>query len=391
MRAPRLLLVTTVPGTLRHFLLPYAEHMRERGWEVDALTGEEEGGVPEEVTKAFDQVQTMPWRRDVKAVTNWTTAPRRVRQLLVRERYDVLHTHTPVASLVSRLAVASLPKRSRPAVCYTAHGFHFHPLGRPSANRLFRGAERVAGHWTDRLLVLNEHDLAVARDRRFVPDGHAVLMPGVGIDLDHYRPTAELLREAEQVRADLGVAPGRALFTVLAELRAGKGHLSVVRALAADPGLDAVLACAGRGPQRDAVLQEAARLGVEDRVRLLGSVADVRPLVLASTATVLMSRREGLSRAVLESLALGVPVLGSRIRGIADVVDRPDAGVLVEPDDVEGLTAAMRAAVSYPGPEQLRVRLEPLLRRYELGSVLDRHAALYEELAARRTPVAPGG
>jgi glycosyltransferase involved in cell wall biosynthesis len=328
-------------------------------------------------------VWTVPWRRDVEDVRNWTSALRRVRRLLREQEYDVVHTHTPVASLVTRVAVGTLPKGRRPAVCYTAHGFHFHPGGRPLTNAVFAGAERFAGRWTDRLVVLTDHDLEAARSHRLVPEGHAVLVPGVGIDLDHYRPTPALLAAAQELRADLGIAPGRPLYTVVAELQRGKDHVTVVRALAAAPDLDAVLACAGRGPQHDAILEEAARLGVADRVLMLGSVPDVRPLVLASTATVLASRREGLSRAVMESLALGVPVLGSRIRGIADLLAVPDAGVLVEPGDAAGFAAAMRAAQGFPGPVELRARLEGHLRQYGIEAVLDRHVELYEELAGR--------
>ena len=122
-------------------------------------------------------------------------------------------------------------------------------------------------------------------------------------------------------------------------------------------------------------------------VHLLGSLSDVRPLMLASAATVLPSRREGLSRSVLESLTLGIPVLGARVRGIADLV--PDgAGTLVEPDDVQGLAAAMRRAWLFPRPAVLRQQLDGHLQQYSLDRLLLLHEELYEEaLRARGRPV----
>ena len=391
MSAPRLLVVTTVPGTLIHFLLPYAEHMRGRGWQVDALTGEVDDGSPPELLAAYDRIFRTRWQRDLTHPRTWTAAPRDVRQLLLRERYDVVHTHTPIASFVVRLVVASVPRASRPAVVYTAHGFHFHPGQRPALNVAFRGAERLAGRWTDRLLVINETDHEAARRHRVVPDGRLVLMPGIGLDLDHYRPTDDLLADADKLRAELGLAPGQPLLSVVAALNPGKGHLDVLRAFAtvADE-LDAVLACAGRGPLREAIEQEAARLGVTERLVMTGSLKDVRPLVLASRATVLASRREGLSRSVLESLALGVPVIGTRIRGIADTVGWPGAGLLVEPGDVAGLAAAMREVQGFPEPRELRAHLDPHLREYGVEPLLARHAELYEGLLARRTVPAAG-
>jgi glycosyltransferase involved in cell wall biosynthesis len=384
--APRLLIVTTVPATLKHFLLPYAREMRSRGWQVDALTGEADGGTPPEVLDAFDEVVTTRWQRDLKHPRTWAGAPRHVRALLLRERYDVVHTHTPIASFVLRLVVASLPRSRRPAVCYTAHGFHFHPLQRPVLNVAFRGAERVAGRWTDRLLVINEVDREAATRHRIVPVERVVHVPGIGIDLDHYRPTAELLAAAESLRGELGLAPPQPLFSVVAALAPGKGHVDVVRAFGAvAKELDAVLAFAGSGPVREAIEREADLLGVADRLVMLGSLQDVRPLVLASRATVLASWREGLSRSVLESLALGVPVIGSRIRGIADTAGWPGAGVLVTPGDVAALSEAMREVQGFPGPQELRSHLEPRLSEYGVQPLLARHAELYEQLAARRT------
>lgn len=389
MSASRLLVVTTVPGTLTHFLLPYAEHMRARGWQVDALTGEVEDGAPAELLAAFGSIHRVRWGRDLANPRTWTAAPRELRRLLLRERYDVVHTHTPIASFVVRLVVASLSKRDRPAVVYTAHGFHFHPLQRPALHLAFRRAERLAGRWTDRLVVINDTDHASALRYRTVPEDRLVLMAGIGLDLDHYRPTDDLLAAGAKLRAELGLVPDQLLFSVVAALQPGKGHLDAIRAFAtvADE-LDAVLACAGRGPLREAIEQEAARLGVSERVRMLGSVKDVRPLVLASRATILASRREGLSRSVLESLALGVPVIGTRIRGIADTAGWPGAGILVEQGDLPGLADAMRAVRGLPGPYELRAHLEPRLAVYGVQPLLARHAELYEELAARRTAVA---
>jgi glycosyltransferase involved in cell wall biosynthesis len=386
MSRPRLLVATTVPGTLTHFLLPYAEHMRAQGWQVDALTGEVDDGSPPELLAAFDRVFRARWGRDLTSPRTWTGAPRDVRRLLLRERYDVVHTHTPIASFLLRLVVASMPRDRRPAVVYTAHGFHFHPLQRPALNAAFRGAERVAGRWTDRLLVINQVDREAALRHRIVREERVLHVPGIGIDLDHYRPTDALLTRATELRAELGLSPAQPLFSVVAALAAGKGHVDVVRAFAAvADDLDAVLAFAGRGPVKEAIEQEAARLGVADRLVMTGSLQDVRPLVLASRATVLASWREGLSRSVLESLALGVPVIGSRIRGIADTAGWPGAGVLVEPGDVAGFAAAMREVLDFPGPRELRAQLEPHLGEYGVEPLLARHAELYEELAARRT------
>ena len=112
-------------------------------------------------------------------------------------------------------------------------------------------------------------------------------------------------------------------------------------------------------------------------------MGDVRPLIAASVATLLPSFREGLSRAVLESLAMGVPVLGSRVRGIAELVE-PGGGVLVDPNDAGALAAAIEKtaddpAACFDGPA-VRARLEP----YGIEHLLSAHDDLYNELLAQR-------
>jgi len=374
---PRLLIATTVPSTSRGFLLPYADHFRQRGWTVDALTGP--GDALVDLSGHFDDVHVVPWSRRPADRRNVSAALPTVRRLLARGRYDLLHTHTPVASTISRAAVVGL--RRKPAVVYTAHGFHFHAGGSRVANLGYAAVERVMGRWTDRLVVINDEDYAAAR-RMLDPD-RVVLMAGIGLDLERYRPDSASADDIARIRSELGLAPADVLMTVVAELNPGKNHDTVLRALARNGDPDIHLALAGAGPERQRLEELAAGLGVSDRVHWLGVVADVRPLVLASASTILLSRREGLSRAVMESLAMGVPVIGSRIRGIADLVGR-HGGLLVAPDDVDGAAAALDAVQDLPRAWQLRTALAERLASLSLVRLLHQHDDMYADLLVRR-------
>jgi glycosyltransferase involved in cell wall biosynthesis len=374
---PRLLIATTVPSTSRGFLLPYADHFRQRGWTVDALTGP--GDALVDLSGHFDDVHVVPWSRRPADRRNVSAALPTVRRLLARGRYDLLHTHTPVASTISRAAVVGL--RRKPAVVYTAHGFHFHAGGSRVANLGYAAVERVMGRWTDRLVVINDEDYAAAR-RMLDPD-RVVLMAGIGLDLERYRPDSASADDIARIRSELGLAPADVLMSVVAELNPGKNHDTVLRALARNGDPDIHLALAGAGPERQRLEELAAGLGVSDRVHWLGVVADVRPLVLASASTILLSRREGLSRAVMESLAMGVPVIGSRIRGIADLVGR-HGGLLVAPDDVDGAAAALDAVQDLPRAWQLRTALAERLASLSLVRLLHQHDDLYADLLVRR-------
>ena len=155
------------------------------------------------------------------------------------------------------------------------------------------------------------------------------------------------------------------------ELHPKKGFDVLIRAVAGIPGLH--LKIAGRGAQRGELTELVAELGVSDRVALLGFVARDALVDLLRSAAVqaVPSRREPFGLVILEGMACGTPVVASRTDGIPEVV--ADAAVLVPPDDVAALEAALREiledddrrrALAAAGRE--RARLHTVVRTTEL-------------------------
>jgi glycosyltransferase involved in cell wall biosynthesis len=376
--APRLLIVASVPDTLVAFLLPYAAHYRAKGWRVDAAAR----GAPEValVTEAFDAVHHVPWTRSPTDPGNLTTAVRALQDLVVREGYDLVHVHDPIAAFVTRFALRSLRRRTGVRVAYTAHGFHFFAGNAPHRNALFYALEVLASRWTDAQVVINREDEAAARRWPFASRHRLTYMPGIGVDTSRYDPSAVSDEDVARVRHDLGLAPGQPLVTMLAEFNPGKRHRDLVAALArADrPGL--VLALAGVGPLEGAVRDQAEALGLGDRVKLLGYRRDVPALLRASVALALPSEREGLPRSIMEGSCLERPVIATRVRGVTELVT-PATGVLVDVGDVDALAGALRWVVDEPEDAAARGRAgRAAMRAFDLGPVLAMHDALYERL-----------
>lgn len=376
--APALLYLATVPQPIRNFYLPYAAHFRARGWRVAAAA---HGAIHEPaLAAAFDDVRDVPLFRSVLDWRNYVQGPPAIRRLLDRG-YDVVHVHTPIAAFMTRLAARSLPRARRPGVVYTAHGFHFHRGGSPIANLLFRTAERFAGRWTDRLVVINEEDELAARTARLVPGQRLVRMPGVGIDPLHYDRAALPPGTTEAARDALGAGPGVPLFVMVGELHPNKRHRDVIDALPRMRNGDAMLAIIGEGRARASIEALVKRRGLSGRVRLLGFVDDPRPHIAAATALVLASRREGLPRAVMEAMALEVPVIVSRSRGSIELV-QGGYGQVVPVGSVAGLAAAMDATVGNPegARDVARRARQHVVECYSLTGIIARHEAMYAEV-----------
>lgn len=140
-----------------------------------------------------------------------------------------------------------------------------------------------------------------------------------GVDLARFAP-----RDQAAEKAALGVAG--ALVVSIGALIPRKGHDIVIDAVAALPGIH--LHIAGEGPERPRLAAQIARLGLGDRVKLLGSVAhaELPPLLAAADVMALASSSEGLANAWVEALASGTPIVIPDAGGATEVVTCPTAG-----------------------------------------------------------------
>lgn len=372
-----LLIITTIPSTLCAFLLPFAYHFRAQGWQVDALAQEVSSNA--ECLEAFDHVWDVEWSRNPLDPLNLLVAPRKIRKVMAHQEYDIVHVHTPVAAFVTRYALSGFQEQSRPRVIYTAHGFHFYRGGALSKNATFLTLEKLAGRWTDYLVVINPEDEEAAKRYRIVPAERVRYMPGIGVDIEHYSPHAVPEAEVARVRQELGLGSGTSLLSSVAEFIPRKRPWDTLRAFARLAWPQVHLAFAGTGPLLGEMERLAAELGVQNRVHFLGRCQDIPTLMRSSVATLLPSAQEGLPRSVMESLCLEIPVIATEIRGTRDLL-QGGCGLLVKVGDVEGLAQAIAWVLEHPEATRLMAeRGRERMRDYDLRRILKLHEALYAE------------
>jgi glycosyltransferase involved in cell wall biosynthesis len=372
-----LLLVATVAETVNAFLLPIARFMKAAGWRVFAATN----GASRELGKLglFDALWDISWERSPRHIIKLWKSSREIWRAVRESDARVVHVHTPIAAFVSRLALDRLRRRGL-RVVYTAHGFHFHAYGRLLTNVLYRSMEKIASRWTDRLVVINREDHAAALRYRFLPPQYLQYMPGIGIDLAEYDPEKVSALDVQRARQELGLASSDKLVVVVGALNKEKRPLDAVAAFALASEPDLHLAFLGRGPLARAVSEFARSLGVAGKVHLLGYRTDVRPVIRAASCTMLLSQREGLPRSILESMALGVPVIGARIRGVEELLGN-GAGVLVPVQGVPEAALAIKRIVKDGGfALSLASAGQKAVVKFRQEGVLEMHRQLYEGL-----------
>jgi glycosyltransferase involved in cell wall biosynthesis len=204
-----------------------------------------------------------------------------------------------------------------------------------------------------------------------------------GIDTDRFRPDA-MAGDAPELRARLEIAENATVFSCIAGFRPEKGHDLLIRAFAnADDR--SVLLLAGAGPMRASAEDLVRQLGLSPRVKFLGQVADSRVVIAASTATVLASTAvETFSMAMLESMAMGVPVVAPRVGGLHEAITHLDTGMLFNVGNEPELTACINEIARNSGlVKTMRARTrERVLRDFTLKQMTMQTEALFRSLAS---------
>ena len=332
-----------------------------------------------ECLHGFDRVWEVQWSRNPLDPRNLLSAPAVIRDLVTREKYDIIHVHTPVAAFVTRYALKDLRRQLNAKVIYTAHGFHFYAGGNPLKNFAFINLEKLAGNWTDYLVTIDREDRDASIAYELLAAERCRYMPGIGVDLKYYNRHEVSESAILQVRQELGIDEDTHLLLSVAEFTPRKHHVDAIAAFATLNRANVHLALAGSGPLMTKMKQLAVKLGVADRVHFLGNRQDIPVLMRAATANILVSAQEGLPRSVLESLALETPTIGTRIRGTQDLLEG-GCGRLVDVGDVAGLAAEMAWVLDRPSEAASMSRLGfERIATYDLESIVKLHEELYAE------------
>ena len=294
-------------------------------------------------------------------------AYRQLKNLMVKEKFSGVHCHTPMAGALARLAANAT--RTKP-VLYTAHGFHFYK-GCPLKNKLiYQTAETFLARYTDAQITINREDFTAAQ--KFPLRGKAYYVPGIGVDV---KKISSVQVDRAKKRAELGIPQDALVFISVGELNENKNHSTVIRALAkADIANSYYLIC-GEGKLKQQHFELAQKLGISEKVKLLGFRTDVSEILRACDCFVFPSFREGLSVSLMEAMATGLPCIASRIRGNVDLLE--NSRYLFEPADESALCQLLKDAANGVQTEQECAQNREMLKRYDIKNVSKQMQGIY--------------
>lgn len=336
------LMTAHVAYAIEMFNIPNIRLLMSMGYEVQvacnfddrsSLSDEKVEALKEKLTAMGVKYHNIPFQRNPLKPQN-IKAFLALKKLIDTEKFSLIHCHTPVGGILTRLAAATHRKKGT-KIIYTAHGFHFFK-GAPLINWLiYFTAELVCSFFTDTIITINKEDYKNAKNKLYAKN--VCYVPGVGVDTDRFSSTrgkrVELL---EEISAD---ESSRLLLSV-GELSDRKNHSVTIKALSQINDERVHLIIAGRGEKEEELRSLAKELGVEGRVHLLGFRTDIAELMKSADIFVFPSLQEGLPVALMEAMACSLPSVCSEIRGNVDLVDA-EQGVLCDKNDVNAFKDAI--------------------------------------------------
>lgn len=324
----KVLILASVASMIGQFNMQNIQLLLEHGYKVDVACNCREGNTvsDEQVKRLVEMllqrnvdVIHVPIPRKITDIRGIMLSLQKVKKMCNDGQYILLHCHSPIGSVVARIAARKSRKRNVTKVMYTAHGFHFYK-GAPIKNWLiFYPIEKICARFTDVLITINKEDYEFAKTHMNIK--RIEYIPGIGVDTKKFKVGNLHKRE-------LGIDNDDIMLLSVGEVNQNKNHEVVIRAIAKLKNPSIHYFIAGQGVKEEYLKQLADELGVS--LHLLGYRTDIVKILNTADVFVFPSFREGLSVALMEAMAAGLPCVVSEIRGNVDLIDK-NGGYLCDP------------------------------------------------------------
>lgn len=327
----RILVVCTTDSMIWNFLIPHIKNLEKAGYAVEcacSVTGEFFEDLKQQFGFVMHRVSFSRSPYDPMNIGAYFQLKRIVKD----RKIDIIFCHEPVGGAMGRL----VGKKCNCKVVYMAHGFHFYE-GAPKSSKIYYNVEKYLSKYTDILITINREDynasLCFSAKANY-------LLPGIGVDTSKFICN----REPGYIRKELGLDKDDVILLSVGELIARKNHEAVIRAVENLKNTHIHYIIAGDGELREYLQKKIDDCGLNN-VHLLGYRKDISKLCNSSDIFVMPSYQEGLSVALMEAMACGMPIIASRIRGNVDLITDKENGLLVSVSDIEGYKRAITELV----------------------------------------------
>ena len=367
----KVLFTATVDSHILHFHIPYLKLFKSKGYEVHVATnGDDE--IPYCDVKHKVCFERSPFKiKNLKAI-------KELKEIIKKEKFDIIHTHTPMGSVVTRLAAKNSRKNNGTRVIYTAHGFHFYK-GASFINWLmFYPVEKILSFITDDIITINDEDYKLAKKR--FNSANIYYVPGVGVSCDKFKFDMSD-KEKKLFRESIGLKKDDFVIICVAELNKNKNQkmiINVVRKLVSKYSNVKVL-FVGQDSFSGKYQELVKKYNLSNNIKFLGYRKDIPSLMKISDLAVSSSKREGLPVNIIEACFSLLPIVVTNCRGNRDLVVDNKNGYVVKIDDVNKMEEKITSIIKN---KKLRCIMakesKKMSKKYLLEEVLNEVEKIYD-------------
>ena len=378
----KVLIVVSVVSFIEWFNKENVEYLRsELGCEVHiACNFDYMDDTDEERTKAYlDKIRAegvvlhnIHFARSPLSKDN-IAAYSELKKIIDSQRFDLIHCHTPTASILTRLAARGA-RKSGSVVMYTCHGFHFHNAAPKKNWMIYYPIEKFCSRFCDYIVTINKEDYNRAKTFH---TKNVRYIPGAGVDISRIKNTKV---DKQAYKKSIGIPEDCVMLLSVGEMIERKNHEVIIRALGKLQNKNIYYVICGKGPLKEHLENLAKELGLAENVVFLGFRRDIPELCHTADISAFPSRIEGLGLAGIEAMAAGVPLVSSNVHGILDYVIDGKTGYACDPEDVDGFANAIsKLATDKELREGMREDCLKAVEPFELHNALRVMWDIYDE------------
>ena len=365
-----ILFVATVTKHINAFHIPYLKWFKEQGYEIHvASKGNEK-------IEYCDKHFNLPFERFPLKANN-IKAYKELKKIINENNYDIIHCHTPVGGVLTRLA-ARKARKNDTKVLYTAHGFHFYK-GAPLLNWIiYYPIEKVMAHYTDCLITIVNEDYKFAK--KHLKAKEIKHINGIGVNTDRF--SKEITEEQkENLRKDLNIKKEDIVLCYVAELNKNKNQILLIEAVEKLKNKNIRLLLVGNGNYMEKYKDEVQKRGLQYNVIFLGRREDIASILSITDIYLASSIREGLGLNVIEAMYMELPIVATNNRGHRELVMNKETGILLKENTFDEMAKAINEVMNFSEEEKETIveNAKDNIQKYMIENVLQEMKKIYME------------
>lgn len=334
------IILTTVPSTIEQFNMQNIELLKELGYKVEVASNfNTTGNIDDERLKSFEKelldmnvkITNICFSRKLLTLNNFK-AYFQLKKLFRNNSYRLIHCHTPICSVITRIAGRKFRKRGS-KIIYTAHGFHFFK-GAPKINWLiYYPIEKICARWTDCLITINKEDYDLSKTKFKVKKVELINGVGVNEEKFNFKMNNE---EKQKLKKGLKLKDDDFVLIQVGELNKNKNQIMTIQVMKAltKRKQNIKLLLVGKGNLKEFYEEKIREYNLKDNVFILGYRRDIPKLLKISDCLISTSKREGLPVNLIEAAMSGLPIIATNCRGNRDLLTDNQ---LIEINDIKNL------------------------------------------------------